>query len=106
MTLPFFVHTASVKTLLGTSSTGSMLADPVDDACFIEDDNKLVVTASGEQLTSTAVLYGNRSSAALYAPGSEVTSSVIPGRARRVIDLHVYDSGGLGLPDHIQVALS
>lgn len=107
MTFPgtFFVHTASVSTFLGSTATGAKLADPVDDACFIEDDQKLVVNASGEQVASSAVLYARRSSAALYAPGSEVTSSILPGRARRVISIHVYDSGSLGLPDHVQVAL-
>lgn len=107
MTFPgtFFVHTATVKTFLGSTANGPKLDDPVADACFIEDDRKLVINASGEQVASSAKLYAAKSSVALYAPGSEVTSSVLPNRVARVISLRVCDSGPLGLPDHVEVDL-
>lgn len=108
MTFPasMFVHTATVKTYQGETATGPSFAAQVADACLIEEDTRLVASASGEQVTSGATLYARRSSSALYMPGSEVTSSVLPGRTARVINAQVYDSGALGLPDHIQVSLT
>lgn len=108
MTFPsdFFVHTAAVKTYIGETAAGQSLAASVNDACLIEEDTRLVTAASGEQVTSGATLFARRSSSALYTPGSEVTSSVLPGRTARVINTHVYDSGSMGLPDHVQVSLT
>lgn len=101
----FFVHTATVRTYLGENATGPSLAPARSNACFIEDARDLVASGSGEQVASTAKLFASRSVASRYTVGSEVSSSAIPGRVARVIQVHIRDSGLLGLPDHVEVVL-
>lgn len=102
----FFVHTATVRTFLATTATGSKLADPVTVACFINDARDLVITSTGEQLRSTTKLYTDLANAPLFTPDSQVTSSVFgDGRTARVTISNSLDSGSLLLPDHLKVEL-
>jgi hypothetical protein len=98
----FYVHTASVETLLGASAYGDLFAAPVSLACFIDDDRVLVRSKDGQEVVSQTVLYCDPSYAALFTTDSRVTAN---GDVSRVMKVNVNTSGALQLPDHVAVHL-
>lgn len=106
----FYVHTAIVETLTGTTGYGvDLFAAPVTldpatgNGCFIDDTRHLVRSATGEQVISETTLYTYPASAPYFVPNSRVT---IRGVISRVITVNLNDSGPLDLPDHVAVTLT
>lgn len=105
----FYVHTATVETLEGTDGygrdrfAGNITLSPTDDyGCFIEQRNRLVRDKDGAEVVSESTLYTSAALAALFTPGSRVTSN---GVETRVITASVFTSGDLELPDHVEVSM-
>lgn len=99
----FFVHTVSVETLTGQGGHGPVYANPVQFPCFVDDSAHLVRNAEGQEVVSNTVVYADPAVASAFAVNSRVTAN---GRVAHVITLNVHDSGGLGLPDHVEVHLT
>lgn len=99
----FWVHTATVETLLGAGAYGDQFAAPVTVPCFAEAARKVVRQTSGEQVVSESTVYCDVSYAALFLTDSKVTVS---GATARVIRTNTNDSAGLQLPDHVVVNLT
>ncbi len=98
----FWVHTVSVEPRTGTGANGATFGPSVTVPCFIDDTTKLVRAASGEEVVSGATVMANKSWAASFPPNSRVT---VNGRVTYVLSRNIHDSGPLGLPDHVEVAL-
>ena len=99
----FWVHTIAVETYLGEGGSGTLYADPVDVPCFIDGGVKVIRTATGEQLVTNAPVYAPLEHAATLTAESRVS---IRGATARILAATVYDSGGLDLPDHVQITLT
>lgn len=98
----FWVHTASVRTRLGTGATGDVYAAPVDVKGFLDFDQNLSITAQSEQYTSGTRWYCALADADKFTLGSEVTAN---GHAGQVVSVERHASGSLNLPDHLEVVL-
>lgn len=105
----FYVHTATVETLTGTSGYGvEQFADPViltppDTGCFIEQKRRMVRDKDGAEVISETGVYTYPTALALFAPGSRVT---VNGTVAHVITVAANTSGDLDLPDHLVVYLT
>ena len=99
----FFVHSVDVQTYLGASGVGDSYAAAVSVACFIDDSTHFVRSSTGEEVVSNTVVYAAEADAAKFTVESKVTAN---GRVARVITQNSYDSGPLGLPDHVEVHLT
>jgi len=101
----FMVHAVTVRTLVATTGLGQTWGTPVDVTCWVDDKRRLVRGADASQVVSEATLYDvDQAHAALYTTGSEVT--LPSGRVATVITVAARTSGGLDLPDHVEVALT
>lgn len=101
----FMVHTATVRTLLGAGGMGSTWAAPVNVPCFVDDKRRLVRAADASEVVSETTIFDvDVEHATVWAPGSEVT--LPSGRVATVIIAAARTSGSLGLPDHLEVALT
>lgn len=100
----FFVHQATVETFTGAGAYGDVFAAPVVDTGFLEGATKLVRDQSGQQVIAFSTWYTTVDNAAHYTSDSRFTDP--NGRVSRVITVNVNDSGSLGLPDHVAVALT
>lgn len=93
----------SLQTNLGSSSVGTVFADPVPIPVFAEDARKNVRNSTGELTVSETTLYDdNVANAALWAGGSKVT---VNGRPSLVI---IVKRRIIGDPDvdHIEIAIT
>lgn len=99
----FFVHTASVQTFLGGSSTGDTYTAAADVKGFLDDGLVLVHSASGEQLVQKSIFFAALSNADKFVPETLVT---VNGTTAQVTGVRRRDGGSLGLPDHIEVDLA
>lgn len=101
----FMVHTVTVQPRLGGGGMGDVHGDPVDVDVFVDDRRRLVRAADGTEVVSESTVHDvDLTHADLFTPGSLVT--LPSGRVATVIVLAVHDSGPLGLPDHLEVALT
>lgn len=97
-----FVHTVTVETRLGKNSRGDVFAPPATvDGVLADDSVKLVRDANGDEQVSNTQIAGPLSIAALFTPGSKVTTST---RTARVIAVNRADVAGL--PEHIVITLT
>lgn len=99
-----WIHTVTVKTYLGASAYGDRYAAPSQPIpCFVEDDVKLVRDTDGNEMVSTTTVYADLAKAALFPPGSLVTTPA--GREARVIGLGREDAADPDL-DHCVIHLT
>lgn len=97
----FLVHTITVESYLGDTSTGPRYGPPATVACFLDEQTRGVRSAGGEQVTSSSTAYALPGTEA--APFSRVT---LPGgRTTKVIQTKRRDGGRLGTPDHVEIQL-
>jgi hypothetical protein len=100
----WWVNTVTVSPYLGTGVKGPTYGAPVQVACWIEDEVKLVRHPDGSEVVSSASIYLPLSSAGNFPTGSKV---VTPSRTAFVITNNRFDSGTLGLGiDHAVVTLT
>lgn len=101
----FWVHTVQVSTYRGTSGrAGDTWDTAVPVQCWVEDAIKLVRDTNGVEVVSSATIAGPLTVADLFKANSKV--QLPSGREARVLTVSRGDSGALGLPDHIEVALT
>ena len=101
----FMVHAVTVSTKTGSGSLGDRFADPVTVQVFADEERQLVRGADAREVVSSATVYDvDLSHSGLYALGSRV---VLPsGRTATVLAVAVRTGGTLGLPDHVEAALT
>ncbi|WP_181034117.1 hypothetical protein [Arthrobacter sp. GMC3] len=72
--------------------------------CFIDDTRAMVRTMAGDTVVSETTLYVvDKAWTGSFPPESIVH---LPGRDATVIKVSNRDSGDLGLPDHLKIALT
>lgn len=99
----WWVHTGSVETYEDSGAYGDTWADPVDVACWVEGDQKLIADTGGNEVTSTSVVRGPLTDKDKFSPGSKFTYQ---GQTSRVVSLAWFDSGALDLDlDHYEARL-
>lgn len=99
----FWVHTVNVRTYAGSGPVGDTYIPHDGVECWVEESRKWVRSATGEQVVSESQVFTDAAHYDWFKPDSEVK---IRGHVARVITRSLHDSGGLGLPDHLEVALS
>lgn len=101
----FMVHEITVRTLTGSGGMGKTYAAPYTFNAWVVEKRQLVTGPGAEQIISDATIGDDEVGRAnVYAPGSLV---VLPsGRQAEVISCTKATSGGLGLPDHLEVFLT
>ncbi|SNS43657.1 hypothetical protein SAMN06309944_0250 [Micrococcales bacterium KH10] len=100
----FWVHTVTVRTLIGTGAYGDVHAEPVEVTCFAEDKRRLVRNSDGKEVISETTLSGPVERSLIWTPGSLVT--LPSGREATVITTSTFTSGDLDLPDHSEAVLT
>lgn len=104
MLAPFFGHTASVETFVGSGPNGDIYAAPVDVSGYLDDGLVRVQGATGEQLVQKSTFYADITDAATFTPESRVT---VNGRACQVSAVRRRDAGGLfAAIAHVEVDLT
>lgn len=104
----FWVHTAQAQTYLGEGVSGPVLSDPTAPfPCYFDTTDQLVVSTTGEQVTSKkTTLYAAVGYASLLPVGSLVLSDALAqDGSARVVEVNSLTSGALGLPDHLEIGL-
>lgn len=100
----FYVHTVQVATNWPTGNAyGDSLATPVPVVGFFSGSTKLVRGKDGNIVQAASMFYTYTKYAPLFTTDSVVTAP--DGSSGRVVTFDVNDSGPLGLPDHLAVAL-
>lgn len=97
-----FTQTVTVETYQGSGPYGDVFAAPVTRRAFVNDSLKLVRDQKGEEVVSSARLYGPLEDAADYEPGSRVTFG---DRTHRVIVANRQDAAGPASSHHVAVEL-
>lgn len=98
----FWQHTVNVRTYVSSGPVGDVYDTHTGVACWVEESRKWVRSATGEQVVSESQIFTDKTHYDWFKPDSEVT---IRGNVSRVITRSLHDSGALGLPDHLEVAL-
>lgn len=104
MTLPAFwlKHQVTVEPYDGASGAGPLYGTPVTVRCWLEQKTRMVRAPDGREVTSSTRFYC-RLDAVNAPPESRVT--LPDGRTTTVIEQLRHDSGGLPLPEHLEVQL-
>ncbi|MFD5002222.1 hypothetical protein ACFWMV_04870 [Streptomyces mutabilis] len=94
-------HHITIEAYKGDSSTGPIYGPPQQVRAFVDEQTRAVVSAGGEQVTSSSTAY--------TAPGTTVpplSRVTLPsGRTTTVIACLPRDGGGLPTPDHVEIQL-
>lgn len=94
-------HRITIEEYLGASSTGTQYGPPQQVRAFVDEQTRAVVSAGGEQVTSSSTAY--------TAPGVKappLSRVTLPsGRVTAVIAALPRDGGGLPTPDHVEIQL-
>ncbi|MEU9640944.1 hypothetical protein [Streptomyces sp. NPDC048188] len=94
-------HRITIEPYLGDSSTGALYGPPQQVRAFVDEQTRTVVSAGGEQTTSSSTAYTAPGTTA--PPLSRVT--LPSGRVTTVIACLPRDGGGLPTPDHVEIQL-
>ncbi|MFJ8146045.1 hypothetical protein ACIQ6R_13325 [Streptomyces sp. NPDC096048] len=94
-------HRITIEPYKGDSSTGPVYGPPVEVRAFVDEQTRAVVSAGGEQVTSSSTAYARPGTKA--PPLSRVT--LPSGRTTKVIAALPRDGGGLPTPDHVEIQL-
>lgn len=97
-------HVVQVQTRTGTGAYSDVYSPGVPVTGFMEEKRRIVPTAQGTTVESSATFYGPPESYPLFTTGSKVTFGA-DGSVSEVLSVSRFDSGGLGLPDHCAVTL-
>lgn len=98
------VHTASVQTYTGATSTGDGYAAAVDVVGFFDDGLMLDMNQpNGDVVEGSSVFFADLADSAKFVPESLVT---IGGRAMQVVAVKRRQAGGVFTPvEHVEVRL-
>lgn len=98
----FYVHTVTLTPVRGETAYGPQYGDPTPVECFVDETTRLVRDQDGAEVTSSATIYTRPGT--VVAIGSTV--DLPSGRSATVLATSVHDSGPLGLPDHVEIAVA
>jgi hypothetical protein len=98
-------HTVTVKRLAGSNAYGNTYADGVDLLGFVDDSNRLVVNASGEQVVSSARVFLPAGTDPVPLDSEVTLQAPFLGRTTKVIAVSVHDAGSQDVPAHVEIAL-
>lgn len=102
----WFVHDVTVERYRGRGPAGDLYDDPTAEACFVDDTQRLIRSATGEQVVSSTTL----ALAATVDPiptGSKVTlDAPFPHRVAKVLAVSVGVAPGLPVPEHVELHLT
>lgn len=99
----FYVHTLVVQPRLGDGAYGPTYGPAVTVQGYREQKRHIVRSSSGDTVESSSVFYTTTDQAALFPTGSQVSDT---DGTSEVIRFARFESGDLGLPDHIAVDLT
>ncbi|WP_108990447.1 hypothetical protein [Streptomyces coelicoflavus] len=94
-------HRIIIEPYLGDSSTGALYGAAQQVRAFVDEQTRAVVSAGGEQVTSSSTAY--TAPGVTAPPLSRVT--LPSGRVTTVIAALSRDGGGLPTPDHVEIQL-
>lgn len=97
------VHTVTVETQTGEGAYGDQYGPPVEASCFVDETRQLVRNSAGAEVVSEATIYTTLDKAALFGLDSRVT--LPDGTVAYVLRASRRDDGGMGTPQHLEVAL-
>lgn len=101
----FWQHDISVERYEGSGAFGDVFAAATEETGFVDDTRKLVRDVAGQEVISSARVFLPPTIADV-PPDSRVTlPAQFADRISRVIAVARHDSGTLGLPDHLEIAL-
>jgi hypothetical protein len=95
-----FPHEATVQAPAGEGAYGPVQADPVTISCLWEDKRRMVRTAEGREVLSSATV--------IAPPGTDIPAGSLltrGGRTATVMHVATHDAGGLPTPNHVEVFL-
>lgn len=95
-------HQIVVEPYLGDGAYGPQHGIPVHVRCFLDQQTRMVRSATGTEVTSTGTAYCPLATVA--PPDSRVT--LPDGRQATVIAALRRDGGGLATPNHLEVQLT
>lgn len=98
------VHTVTVEKFEGHGARGPVYADPVTVPCFVSDTRKLVRGPDGQQVVAESTVLAAPASLGEFSPESRVT--LPSGRVGTVLVVKDHNDGGLGAPQHVEVAIT
>jgi hypothetical protein len=98
-------HTVSVARLSGEGAYGDVFDDAVDLLGFVDDSNKLVLNADGEQVVSSARVFFPAATDNVPLQSQVTLPDIFGGRTSQVIATSRHDAGTLATPNHLELAL-
>lgn len=99
----WWVHTGTIETYSEAGSWGPGYATPVDVACWVEGETKLVTDSKGNEVVSSTVVRGPLADKDRFTPGSKFTYA---GQTHKVASVAWFDSGTLDIGlDHYEARL-
>jgi len=102
---PFWIHDVVIARRTGVGAYTIAYDTPQTVTGFVDDGQRLVVNADGEQVTSTATVFLPADTADVPVQSQVTLPATFGGRVSEVIRVGRRDSGSLDLPDHIEVNL-
>jgi hypothetical protein len=97
-------HTITVRPFLGSGPYGDVYGDPIVHQAFVEDRRSLVVSASGEEVTSETTVYTGPDAGVPVSSQVIVWSGTPYERTARVITTSRYEHPGSW--SHLEIALT
>lgn len=95
-------QTATVEPYEGTAGFGDQYGAPVTvSPCYVQPASRLLRRPDGSEVTATAVMYAPPGT--ICPPRSRVTQP--SGATSLAVSVEVWDDMGIGLPDHVEIAL-
>ena len=96
------LHAVTIEAPAGQGPFGPAYAAPVTVRCMVDEQTRMIRSATGDQVVSGATVYAPPGTVAPV--GSRVT--LPSGRVATVLAVSTRDGGGLATPDHVEVALT
>jgi hypothetical protein len=98
-------HAVKVRRFQGTGAKGNVYAAEDDLRGLVDDSNKLVTDATGEQVVSSARVFLPAGTAAIPLDSEVTLTGPFLGRTTTVIAVSVHDAGSQDTPNHVELAL-
>lgn len=100
----WWVHQVHIEAYAGSGAYGDSYDTAVTVTGLVDDTNRLVVNADGQQVVSSARVF--LPAGTVVPLGSRVTlPAPFLGRASQVIAVSVHDAGTVDVPSHVELAL-
>lgn len=93
-------HTITVEHYLGSDATGPLYGPPADRRCLVEQKRVSMRKPDGRTVVASSVIRTDLDYD--LAPEDRITYR---GRAVEVVSVAHYSGGGLGTPDHTEIAV-